>query len=480
MYRSYVRKSLCAAVILWPFFTACSDFIAAPESDPNAVPSADTDLLFVAHEANLYFWYGAVPARFSMMWTQQMGGVVRQSASLELYQFTDQTFNTSWEPVYEGGGLIDLRKARVGTEGREDRVYTGILQVHEALTMGTAADLFGDIPFSQATDPEIDEPALDAQTDIFAALQILLSEAIANLESGDNGLGQGPGANDFNFGGNAAPWIKVAHSLKARLHLHMVELEGNSRYTAALAEAQQGIDNIAGNWTQIHSTSSVESNSWFNFEDQRAGDMRGNAFLINMMNGGTPTDFTDDDPRAELYWAPAAAGGGFLGHTTGVSDPDLDPLDGASWLALPGQPAFPQPILTCTETQFVIAEAQSALGNDAAARDAAKAALDCQEAWWSLRSGTSIDLSDNQAALDGVSGSALFDLIMQEKFIGTFLNPENWNDWKRTCSPMRSPAPGSSEIAGRFLYAQQERQTNSNIPDVAQQQPRNPNDPSAC
>jgi hypothetical protein len=479
MFKSLVRRSFCAAVIL-PLITACSDFVAPPETDPNAVPDADEDLLFVAHEANLYFWYGAVPARFSMMWMQQMGGVVRQSASLELYQFTDQSFNTSWEPVYEGGGLIDLRKALARTEARGDRVYSGVLQVSEALVMGTAADLFGDIPYSQATDPEIDEPVLDEQTAVYAALQSLLSEAIANLESGERGTGA-PAleTSDFNFSGDATSWIKAAHSLKARLHLHMVELEGDSRYSQALAEAEQGIDNIAGNWTQKHTTSSVESNSWFNFEDQRTGDMRGNAFLINMMNGGTPSDFTDDDPRTSTYWA-EADDGGFLGHTTGVSNPALDPLDAASWLNVPGEADFPQPILTCTETQFIIAEAQSALGNDAAARAAAKDALACQESWWSLQSGTSIDLSDNKAAFDEVSGPDLFDLIMKEKFIGLFLNPELWNDWKRTCSPMRSPAPGSSEIVGRFLYAQQERQTNSNIPESTDQPARNDNDPNAC
>jgi hypothetical protein len=390
-----------------------------------------------------------------------------------LYSITEQNFNDAWEPIYQGGGLIDMRKAQVSAAAIGDRVYEGILQVHEALVIGTAADMFGDIPYSQALDPEIDEPALDPQLDVYAAVQSLLSDAIANLASGDSGGGAGPGTKDFNFGGDAASWLAVAHSLQARFHLHLVEVEGSSRYSQALAEAQQGVSDVSGNWTQIHSTSSTERNSWFNFEDQRAGDMRGNAFLIDRMNGGTPGDFTDDDPRASLYWA-LNGDGEIIGHQTGNLDASSDPLANASWLNVPGEQDFPQPIISCTETQFIIAEAQSALGNDAAARAAAKAALDCQEDYWG------VDLTAQKAEFDGVSGQALFAEIMEEKFISVFLSPEGWNDWKRTCTPLRAPAPGASEIRGRYLYALQERQTNSNVPEVTNQPARNDNDPNAC
>jgi hypothetical protein len=80
----------------------------------------------------------------------------------------------------------------------------------------------------------------------------------------------------------------------------------------------------------------------------------------------------------------------------------------------------------------------------------------------------------------GLSGTALFEEIMKQKFIGLFLELETWNDYKRTCLPARVPAPGHSAIPGRWLYSINERQTNENVPPPEEQPARNANDPAAC
>ncbi len=477
MKRRIVRGGLWAAILL-PL-AGCSDFVAPPESDPNAVPSATADQLFVAHQVNLWFWHSGTGARFASNWMQQMGGVARQSADHEKYIVDEGNMNDMWDPVYQQGGLIDVRKAQGQARDDSRTLFLGILQVHEAFMMGMLASLFGDIPYSEAVDPEIREPVLDDQAAVYSAVQSLLDQAISNLQSGG---GQSPGAADFNFGGDAARWIAVAHTLKARFHLHLVEVEGTSRYQQALAEAQQGISSAAGDWREIRSSSAVESNSWFVWEGRRAGDLRTNALLVNLMNGGTPADLSDDDPRAILYFRPGTGdfAGQIIGHVTGTEPGD--PASDASWLNIPGTASWNAEIVTCTENQFIIAEAQSALGNAAAAIAAAKAALDCEEDEWS------VDLSDQKAEFDGLSGQALFDQIMEQKFVGVLLNMEIWNDFKRTCAPFRSAEPSgrgnppyiAGEIPGRFFYSENERQTNTNIPAASQQLSRNDNDPSPC
>ena len=74
----------------------------------------------------------------------------------------------------------------------------------------------------------------------------------------------------------------------------------------------------------------------------------------------------------------------------------------------------------------------------------------------------------------------LFNEIMKQKFLGLFLEVEVWNDYKRTCQPVRTPAPGSSAIPGRWFYSDNERQTNTNVPEPNLQPDRNDNDPNAC
>ncbi len=465
-----VRMAVWTAVFV-PL-TGCSDFIAPAETDPNAVPDATVNQLFVAHQALQYIWHGGTNSRFTSVWMQQMGGTARQHANIELYDVGESDFDDMWDTAYQGGGLIDLEKAIAKAEEAGQRVYAGIIKLHEAYLMGMMASIFGDIPLSQAVNPiEFPEPVLDEQLSVYSAMQTLLDAAIADLGSGQGG---GPGPNDFNFGGDASRWITVAHSLKARFHLHLVEVEGSGRYQQALAEAQQGISDISGNWHEVHTTSTTESNNWFNWEVRRAGDIRAGAFLMNFMNGGTPADFTDDDPRTSIYWSTGSGDfvGQYIGHQVAAGPPDPGP--NASFINVPAQAAYGQPILTCSETQFIIAEASFGLGDEAGARAAAKAAIGCQEAFWS------VDLSALEAGFDALSGQALLEKIMEQKFVANFLEIDIWNDYKRTCLPARTPAPGFASIIGRMLYSTLERQTNSNVPPPEDQPLRNDNDPNPC
>ena len=264
---------------------------------------------------------------------------------------------------------------------------------------------------------------------------------------------------------------------EARYHLHLVEVDGSGRYTQALAEAEQGISGVPqlNNWTQVHSTNSNEANPWFLWTAAgRAGDLAGNATHIDMVNGGTPADLIDDDPRISMMWSFGV--NDFVGQYIGHSNNPVagDPSANASFLNIPSNSDYNNPIVSCTETAFIIAEAQSALGNDALARAAAKDALTCQELWWGVALG---DLKDD---FDDVSGAALFALIMKQKFVSLFQNPEIWSDFKRTCLPIRLPTAPANEIPGRFIYAQQERQTISNIQDPVRAPSRKDNDPNPC
>jgi hypothetical protein len=462
-------RALSAALFLGLY--GCSDFITPPESDPNAIPTATVNPLFVGVQDNLSDWQsGGFRGHIHPIWMQQMGGVARQPANHERYDVSETDVSGLWDNAYQGTGLIDLQKAIDKAEESGWTGYAGILKLHVAYFVGMLASIYGDLPFREALQPqEFPEPALDDQADVYADVQQLLSEAIADMQDGS---GVGPGDNDLNFGGDLARWIAVAHSLKARFHLHWVEVEGSTRYSQALAEAEQGIQSMSGNWTEFHSTTAGEENGWF-FREQ-AGDTKANDFMMSMMNNGTPEILDDDEPRAPVYWQLATGdfAGQRIGHVTGATTGD--PLENASFLNVPAEQDYPLPIATCSETYFIVAESHSGLGNDAGARTALKDALGCQEDWWG------VDLSEMKADVDGLSGATLFSEIMKQKFLGLLLQIEIWNDYKRTCLPARVPAPGHSAIPGRWFYSINERQTNSNVPPPEQQPDRNDNDPAPC
>jgi hypothetical protein len=87
----------------------------------------------------------------------------------------------------------------------------------------------------------------------------------------------------------------------------------------------------------------------------------------------------------------------------------------------------------------------------------------------------------------GVTGAALLDSIMLEKWVAMFQNIESISDYRRTCIPALVPSSNSfgfTHVPGRLYYPQNERNVNTNIPDASVQLAthgfRNAGDQHAC
>ena len=437
----YLKTALVAAV---PFLAAgCESFLTCDEcvNDPNRPTEATADLLFQGVQSVVWYEQTGEDPRLISMWMQQMMGTDRQYQSLATYaSYVEGTFE--WDRAY--GGLLDIRKIQEIVEG--NRVYTGVTQVMEALLVGTLADHFGDIPYSEAVG-ESTEPALDDQMDVYAAIQSLLDEAIANLTSGQ---GSGPGT-DLVYGGNASKWAKMAWTLKARYHMHTAEKLGAPAYQAALTAAANGITDPANNYVARLTGSVGEQNPWYVFiEVERSGYIAAGKSLVDTLKART-------DPRLSAYFVPgsdgvyrgAAVGESFSGLLSNLSETRIDP-------------GFDQPIVTAAENLLIWAEAAYQTGDQV----------------------TALQKLNQARALDGLgpvvlAGLDLYRGIMIEKYIQLFQSLEVWNDYKRTCYPNLAPGPNfGGIIPARAYYPTDERQTNTNIPSVDEQPLRNDNDPA--
>jgi hypothetical protein len=451
-------RALCAALLAGSLI-GC-EFITAIESNPNRVPEAQLDQLLVGVSVNNFWQEEGQCSRMASMWTQQMAGTQRQFSGFDVYNFTEGDASGCYTSVYTGGGLIDIREAIAVAEEQGRTAYAGIFKVYEAFMIGQTASVFGDIEYSQAVNPEFDQPVLDEQSAVYAAVQSLLDEAISNLGGG----GTLPGGADLIYGGSTADWIAAAYTMKARFHLHWVEAEGNGRYTSALAAAANGISSASGDFLAQHSTANTETTAWFQFMRDRSGYMTAGKFLVDAL-------LADSDPRLPFYfdYGDTPYDAEHIGSGPGEN------LDAASKLAVAGSgaPDWDFPMVTCAENYFIIAEAEYVTGTEAAARTALDAAIACDAAT------KGVDLSAQQAANDALTGAALFDEIMLQKYKALFLNREVWNDYKRTCRPAITPYDGGP-VPGRLFYDENSRQTNVNIPDTGQQPARNDNDPNIC
>ena len=456
---TYLRRA-AASVAALAALTGCSSFLDAESAtnDPNLPTLATRDQLFVGAQASIFGQQEGPLPMIACQWMQQCAGVngrfVQQQDS---YSVNAGTFDLSFSEVYSAGGLISLRAVQASAAEAGDQVYEGIAQVLEALLIGTAADIWGDIPYSEAL---TDNPAsaFDEQMSVYTAIQTLLDDAITNL----NGAGPGPGPADLFFGTSAtqaAQWVGVARTLKARFHLHTAERLGAAAYTAARTAALGGISSDANSLRTTHTSATSERNIWVQFQNTSFGpDLVAGRRLVDLM-------IAQNDPRIGDYFAENELGGyGGFDVTTGTTPGNqVSPLLGPERAA----DDFRQPIVTWEENQLILAEANYQIaGGGAAGILAAQPFLDAVKA------------AHGKAVVP-----ATLQAIIEEKYISMFQTIEPWNDWKRTCFPTLTPALGRAAIPGRLYYGQTEEQTNLNTPRSADQNlftVRNDNDPNGC
>ncbi len=428
----------------------CGDFITGSkvEDDPNRATEVSADLMFNSIQISGFFMQEGHLARTAAIWTQQMAGTDLQFRSLGTFSFTEADHDGEMNDVYVGGGLIDIRRIIAKNEEQGNRVYAGIAKVWEALSVGTAASIWGDLPYSEALG-DVAEPRLDEQWDIYNTLQSLLDAAIADLESDAGSLPP----NDLVYGGDNQLWIEAAHSLKARLYMHWAEVDAGN-YDRALQQAQLGISSSSGDFKSYHTTVEVEANTWYQFQRERDSYQRAGKFMVDLLQ-------SRDDPRLALYFGTDASGD-YSGVDPGDGNTDVSNLS-AGFLS----PDASSDILTWEETQLIWAECAYKTGDEATALEKLNEVRRGLEMRWSLDDGS-------LGVASGLSGEALINAIMEEKYIALFLNIEVWNDWKRTNRPALA---NTSNIPRRLYYSEDERNANSNIPVPSDQPARNDNDP---
>lgn len=451
-------KLAVASLLPVALLGGCSDWLTGSglTTNPNRPVKAGTSQLFVGVTVTQEVQQTGDLARLFSMWMQSMAGTDRQAIPLANYVFDEDAFSADWSSVYTGGGLIDIRTIQSQALAAGDTTFAGIAKVMEALTIGTAADVWGDIPYREAVGTSL-TPILDPQQQVFQDIQAQLDTAIAWIPCAAATCA-GPGPNDLFYGANSltvekADWVALAHTLKARYFMHVTP-QDPSAYASALAEAQQGISSPAGDFKSYQSTNPNEWNLWYQFMViQRSGYISAGEYLVNLLQ-------TTGDPRLSAYYGTNASGE-YLGAPPAGGNGTWSPLAAARGGGDIGQ-AFRQPIVTFAENQLIIAEAELQAGN----QGLAIAAYNAERA------------SQGVGAWPG--GTITLNDIITEKYIADFQEIEVWNDWKRTCLPALVPA-SSSGIPGRLLYGlSAERDANPNIPPPNEQPARNWDQPNAC
>jgi starch-binding outer membrane protein, SusD/RagB family len=431
--------------------SACSSYLDSPKAiaDPNAPTAASINQLLSGIEANIFGQQEGPVAMLLCEWMQQCAGTAGRFVEVQgTYTITNNSFDGSFSSIYTAGGLLAIKDAEARADAIPDKQYKGVLEVLEAMDVLFGVDNWGSIPYREAAISTT--PVFDPQLQIYDDLLKLLDQAITDL----NGAGSGPGANDLVYSGDKTKWTQAAHTLKARVYLHLAEVRGATQYASARTEALLGISAPANDWKTVHSEATSERNMWLQFQLTSFGqDLVAGARLVGIMQA-------QSDPRLPDYFGKNSTGG-YGGYDVATQKTVGEPSPIAK--SNRNVPTFAQPIITYDETQLIIAEAAFRAG------DIPSAAIALNNV--RARYGKPV-----------IAAPTLTD-IMTEKYILLFQNIEAFNDYKRTCLPTLTPALGRSVVPGRIPYGITEVQTNPNTP--ADPGPtlitgRNANDPNAC
>ena len=506
-----MRRTITPALLLAAAVGAagCNGFLTGPGIDGtpnNPTTTSRPGPLYISVQALQAVTFEGQLARSSLMYAQQIAGTARQQvgydrggiAPIDLDAYFSGIYGST-QTVQGGGGLLDLHKMLQKAHAANDSLYIGIGKVWEALIMGTAASVWGDIPYREAADSTRETPAFDSQLQVYQdALTQLDSAITVYLAATPGGINAGPPADNaeliyagLSAAQLAAVYTEVAHSLKARFHMHLAEVDP-ANYALALAEVPLGISTPANDMLWFHNASPTGQSIWWQFMATR-GDISPGSALVEILKRRIGAGI-EDQARLNFYFTSATGGNtpadfwGFRpGGTTGmVVAPGIDPGDGAAGtysgftfidgIGSPGD--FRHPIITWAETQLIGAEAAFHAGGQAAAQpylDAVRA-----NRVYGATGGAPVTFP----ALGPVP--ATLQNIMEEKYVTLFLNMEVWNDYKRTCLPSLAPAalagtnvPASTPIPGRLPYGLTEINANPNTPTVPPTG-QNPNDPNPC
>jgi hypothetical protein len=411
-------------------------------TDPNNPQDVPAELILPAASLATALIHEGEVARLTGMWSGYFDGADRQYIALDAYQATAADSDGPWGNLYWGAfsqADIILQKANALKNPR----LAAIAKIHKALAAGTAASIWGDVPFTEANKLDVTRtPKFDGQAAVYNGAIALLDDAIKDIESGKGGIVNA--SKDLFYNGNFTKWVKAAYSLKARYHLHLKE------YAKAVESANKGILTKGDELVMQHGEELGNLNTYYMFLDyDRYGYMMGGSYLYKLMKDRQNAK-TDESERILFYFT----------DETGEEPNYVDGIFAYN---------APFTIIGAAETKLILAEASL---RGAGGEGAALAALNAHREAMGF---APYDASDfNNGGIenkDGLSSrDALLREILEEKYVSMYGNLEGFNDlrrtWKENTVRVKVPLKNNTatSIPQRLLYPQSEVNTNPNVP----------------
>lgn len=237
----------------------------------------------------------------------QPASTARMLSNTNSYQYanahTPASFNGFWTQIYEDvwtdiGTLIPI------AQDRGLALHEGTAKILQAYTMFMLVDLFGDVPFSEASQgTDVISPKADDGASVYAAAITMLDEAISLLQTPN----APPLVYDNFYDGNTTRWIALANTLKLRAAVTTRLVDPNAASTINSLIGQDLIDSEAEDFQFSYTTNRANPDSrhpnYANSYETADGDYMSNYYMWLLR--ADKTDANDNpvvDPRIRYYF----------------------------------------------------------------------------------------------------------------------------------------------------------------------------------
>ena len=447
--KKYIKLAFLTLLISLFAFTGCEEWIDTDINiDPDVPSDVPVELLMPSMEAALAYHIGGTRAvKTTAIFLQQINGVARNSNSEANYSLASTDVNDLWRRMYYQGMMDAVKIIELGYKLNSPH-YSGAAKVCLAMSLGTLTNLFGDIPYSEAFKGSEGQltPSYDSQQEIYAAIDILLNEAVTDLQSSENVFSI---KGDIIYNGSTAMWIKAANSLKARYALY----RGN--HADALTYAA-GSFTSTEDFKMVFGTENNQAGPMYQYNTISAwgADIAMASTFIDMLNGV-------NDPRLPFY--ADTHGGIYVGSAPGSEDDNVSDLGDYN-----DTPDAPVLFSSYFEMKFIEAECylQQTTPDADAAAEAYKLAVAASLDYVTGGADNSAWLAAN---IDVETGASItLEKIITQKYIAMYSTVVPYDDYRRTGYPALTPVAGAGDIPQRFPYPQSEISYNSsNVPTVS-------------
>lgn len=153
-----------------------------------------------------------------------------------------------WERLYRDV-LVDLKESKRLVE--EDELTSAEvknnqlaqIEITEVYAWSVLVNTFGDVPYSQALDPENSLPAYDDAQTIYGEILTRLNSALGLINPGMEGFEEG----DLLYEGEMENWVKFGNSLKLKLGMVIADVNPGEAQTLVEAAAPNVFTSLEDN-----------------------------------------------------------------------------------------------------------------------------------------------------------------------------------------------------------------------------------------